>query len=162
MECPEDNRVKNKLRMRAQRGFKGLDNQTAPHSIKGRNSERLVAAFLAAHGYTKVELLGGPYQPDITFVEDGITRTVEVKTAICPRGSTSWYIESVSPRRLDDDFLAIVLPGDTILLYPMKEHLRFCSSSGRRPVTELVKQYAPTAHAANLLVPIPRQPRRFA
>lgn len=109
----------------------------------GRKEEIIAATHLIASGYRGVTLGRGNHGPDVTFESDGVTLSVEVKKAHPNAKVTSWHVGAVYKTRLNDHFVAIVLPNEKVLLFTMAEHLSQCSENGRRAVTNLVKTHCP-------------------
>ena len=76
--------------------------------------------------------------PDLILEKNGLTITCEVKTA-CLSHSNCWFVTPVYPKRTNDELIAIVLPNDRIHIEKMRDHLEFCSKSGRRSITTLIR-----------------------
>lgn len=120
---------------------KPMDDVTVPHIAKGRRAERLVAEHFEQHGARKVEIGNGARGADIVVTtRDGITYAVEVKAATKQPVGNSWLVHKVSDLRKNDNWIAIVLPDDSIVFETMQEHLAKCAPNGRRTVTDLVKR----------------------
>lgn len=91
---------------------------------KAVHTELLVKRFYEEMGFTVEHTKGKG--PDLVCSKNGATFNVEVKAAIHLRGKRQdhWRISPVKKNRVNDDFVAIVLPGDRILIEPMSERLR--------------------------------------
>jgi hypothetical protein len=74
---------------------------------------------------------------DIVAMKDGKVLLIEVKKA--KLHNRSWQVDAVSKKqRIVCNAIAIVLPKGMIHICPMSEHLKLCSSSGVRYITEKV------------------------
>lgn len=125
---------------RKQEGHRRPGKATSPVSI-GKRAELRVADWLRGNGYLDARAIGGAGRPDVLFTDEhGMSRSVEVKKAIAAYGGKCWQTHPVSPRRRDDDFVAIVLPNDSVILCSMIDHLALCSPSGKRAITDLVRE----------------------
>lgn len=71
--------------------------------------------------------------PDLVI---GKSVTVEVKGANYHHGK-SLRVCSVTPKRLRDDLVAIVMPDNRVIVETMTSHLSKCDKSGSRTVTHL-------------------------
>ena len=65
--------------------------------------------------------------------------TVEVKP-VQKTKSGSYFVSKVKPARMNDNWIAIVLPNGRVVLDDMQEHLKKCGKAGYRTVTALVKE----------------------
>lgn len=73
---------------------------------------------------------------DIIAMKNGETLLIEVKNAL--RHSRAWQVDKVSKaQQITCNTIAIVTPMG-IILEPMSQHLRLCSKTGSRYITELV------------------------
>lgn len=75
--------------------------------------------------------------PDLTIAAKGKSYRVEVKKVIISRKSCS--VKAISKNAKHCDAIAILLPNNKVILQPMIEHLKLCSKSGLRSVTNLVR-----------------------
>lgn len=64
--------------------------------------------------------------------------TVEVKSVTVSKIDNSAMVSKVQKNRLKDDYVAIVLPNNKVMIQPMKEHLSQCSKSGDRHIRRFV------------------------
>ena len=66
---------------------------------------------------------------DLTVIKNNNAYTVEIK---CTRYTKrkSLQVSPVECRRKNDDLIAIVLPSRYILVEPMEQHLKNCSTKG--------------------------------
>lgn len=133
-----------KARYRRIHGFDKLDKVTYPPHVKGRQAERTAQAFMIKAGCEDVRLIGGSFNPDLTFMESGVLKRVEVKTACnVPRTKNAWITYPVSSARESDDYVIIVFPDDSVLMCTMAEHLAACDAGGNRRVSLLVWHRCP-------------------
>ena len=75
---------------------------------------------------------------DIVAMKKGKVLLIEVKKAKYHK--RAWQVTNVSNKqKVVCDTIAIVFPDGTISLSPMSEHLKLCSKSGVRYLTEYYK-----------------------
>ena len=115
---------------------KRIDEVDTPSARKGRRAEWTAWAHIKTLGGS-VDINMNVIGPDLVWVRDGFRKTVEVKSAI--RGPRYWYVTAVRKNRRRDDYVAIVLPDNRVVLEPMSEHLANCAPCGTRSVTKLVR-----------------------
>jgi hypothetical protein len=123
------------------RGVKPRDAATNPAQVKGVRAEQFVQAHYESLGFAVTRTTSAG--PDLLVTGNGSSFTVEVKSAVRARPQRgSWYVGPVRPARRSDDFVAIVLPDNTIHIEAMAGHLAACNPSGNRCVTKLIRKAA--------------------
>lgn len=101
-------------------------------------SEKLVRDYLIKNGFIVSDLLEESANGvDLVAIKNGKTLLIEVKSAIY--GSKSVTIKPVLKSGKLCNTIAMVFKNNTIIIQPMSEHLKLCSKSGSRGVTELAK-----------------------
>lgn len=95
---------------------------------KGFESECLAKIFFETKGYSVSQAL--MHGPDLILKKDESIQTCEVKTIF----KTKWgiYSPKVSPKRKQDDLIALVWPTGFISFCSMEEHLSKCGPGGYR------------------------------
>lgn len=105
---------------------------------KDANTISRAANYLTATGWKvfdeKPDSANGP---DLTIERNNKTFRVEIKKALI--GKRYCNVKPVIGSGLRCDAIGILLPNNTVLLQPMKEHLKLCSKSGVRGITDLVR-----------------------
>ena len=77
--------------------------------------------------------------PDLFCKIGEMTWTVEVKSATRNSGRGGFFVSAVCPKRLGDDLVAIVGPGEVVIIDSMHFHLSKCSKNGKRTVSEMFR-----------------------
>ena len=125
---------------RRRRGIPTIDQSLGAHTKKGREAEHVVAQYLRRGGW-KVKM-GNGKGPDLMAKAYQGWQSVEVKTVWQDTRKTSWYTSAVTPNRQKDNFIAIVWSKGKrkrVHFEPMHIHLHYCSRSGKRCVSDIVK-----------------------
>lgn len=121
-----------------------LDEVTTWHIAKARRAERVAMRHFERIGY-EVEITRG-VGPDLKISLLGAQKTVEVKSTCKNTSGVSWFVAPVEDARRGDDFIAIVLPDDAVVVNRMAEHLALCRPSGGRTITEIIKARCPDVY----------------
>lgn len=115
----------------------GIKSRSESDSLKMKKEvarESAVVEYFLRKG--KDAVLGHGRGPDVIFWENGERKTCEVKPVKKSSKGDSWYVCAVMPRRINDDFIAMLFPTGDILLEKMGEHLEKCTKgSGIRRLT---------------------------
>ena len=61
--------------------------------------------------------------------------SVEIKTVKLNKTTKALSVEPVSEHRKQDDFIAIIINKNYVLIEPMEQHLRCCGDAGYRAMT---------------------------
>lgn len=140
--CPDCIRARRTAFDRS-RGIRSIDECQNPKVAKGRKAERIVEKYLASLGYSNIALT--KYTgPDITCScpKSGERVTVEVKSTV--REGGSWRVPKIHPSRRKDDFVAIVLPDDSVMTLAMSTYLSRCGrSDGSTCITRIIERRLP-------------------
>lgn len=134
--CPEC-RQELKTAYRRRIGERPRDEVTEHCNKKGRESELIAKKYFEGLGF-KVGLVD-VNGPDLIIQWHSLPPlTVEVKSVVSCRGSrNSWKVCRVEPSRINDDYIAMVFNG-RVIVRPMKNHLKQCSSDGSCFITDLI------------------------
>ncbi len=139
--CPDCSRTECKINKRKSSSGLTRDQVKHPTWIKGLAAERIAAKFFKKQGYKVVmtEAIG----PDLIISKKGKRKLkVEVKSVI--EGTRNrWRVSPVYPNRKNDDLIAVVFSDKTVIIEPMKKHLRKCAKNGSRAVISLYPKYVP-------------------
>jgi hypothetical protein len=74
--------------------------------------------------------------PDLIGIKNGFPYRIEMKKTRRLK-SGSLQVNPVEPNRRGDDLIAIDVNGRYVLVEPMADHLKCCSTKGYRTLTEL-------------------------
>lgn len=92
-----------------------------------------IEALRAAFGLLGFQLSGFRHRtangPDCYAAKGDRIYTVEVK-CVSWRGKNR--VPPVTPKRRNDDLIAVVFPGGYVFIEPMADHLKLCSPTGYR------------------------------
>lgn len=76
--------------------------------------------------------------PDLNIIKNNEAFRVEIKQ-VCIKKSGSYQVEPLSELRLNDDYILIMYKSKIIQFISLKEHLKLCSESGVRILTQEMK-----------------------
>lgn len=133
-ECPGCRRA----RIRNRKGQLARIECLSPTIAKGNEVERQAARFFRSLGFT-VER-GHGQGLDLYCTIGSWEYSVEVKQSECC-SKNYWRTNAVQPRRRNDDLIAIRLPNGRIYIDDMKIHQSKCTTSGRRNISNLVREF---------------------
>lgn len=121
---------------------KSPDLSTTPTIIKGRRAERTVERYLIANGYTDIVLTTG-IGPDITCTPPNEANRITIEVKSVSSSGNQWWVSRISQSRINDDFLAIALPGDKVAMFKLAEFLAGRNWNSKYTITNLVKEHCP-------------------
>jgi len=137
-QCPSCYRKYQTIKNR-EAGHKPRDLITERKNKKARDAEILAAAYFRNNGF-QVDLTSG-MGPDLILKKNDLTLTCEVKSTTESKYHPNCFIVAkISPNRMEDDIVAIVLPSGVVHVEPMKSHLSKCQKHGARSVTKLIRR----------------------
>lgn len=109
------------------------DKNHKPYFKKGRESEYTAKKYFEKIGY-KVDICD-VFGPDLFIYKNGNKLSVEVKSVRIEKNSMSHRVNAVYKTRRNDDLICYVL-GQKIVVLTMSEHLKNCSKTVGRVVTD--------------------------
>jgi hypothetical protein len=118
-------------------GTKDRKDQTDPTLVKGYQAELVAKKHFEKMGF-KVDHCENHRGPDLVL--NGII-TVEVKTVSTDKRHKRlhYFIGPINKNRINDDFIAVVLPNNELHIERMSEYLKECRKGYVRNANDLVR-----------------------